>query len=227
MYRINNTTHLNRWGQNNRTLRNRLFNFWFVTYAFILICLISVVSCSNISDSAASGGGTTSGSEVIICTGNVSTTGAVPDNVADILSSALASTSAASSANLSNSGGLISAAGPTVENTYTYFAEATYEGLTTPVTGSFNDTTHPTTFEIALAAGKTWTVTCGIKNAAGDIVLSDSYPDFTPTPANSVMSHTFMLQYNSSGTGSISLVMTADSVITRVMATWYCLFSEN
>ena len=69
---------------------------------------------------------------------------------------------------------LISSAAPTVQNTYTYFAEATYEGLATPVTGSFNNTSNPTEFGIALAAGKTWTITCGIKNAADDIVLSDS-----------------------------------------------------
>ncbi|MCR4627767.1 MAG: hypothetical protein K5640_09000 [Treponema sp.] len=154
------------------------------------------------------------------------------ENVADILSSAVAPTSATSSAGAagSNSGSLISSAAPTVQNTYTYFAEATAanaDGTTSTATGSFNSETNPTEFGIALAAGKSWTITCGIKNAAGDVLLSDSYPSFTPTAANPVISHTFMLQYNSLGTGSISLVMTADSVITRVMATWYCLFSEN
>ncbi len=192
---------------------------------------MTFLSCSNLAGGASdnAGGGTPADSQIILCTGNISTSGAVSENVADILSSAVAPTSATSSAGAagSDSGSLISSAAPTVQNTYTYFAEATYEGLATSVKGSFNSETNPTEFGIALAAGKSWTITCGIKNAAGDVLLSDSYPSFTPTAANPVISHTFMLQYNSLGTGSISLVMTADSVITRVMATWYCLFSEN
>ncbi len=225
MYRINNTTHLNKGGQNSKSLRalNNTSAFFALTLSLAVISM-TFLSCSNLAGGASdnAGGGTPADSQIILCTGNISTSGAVSENVADILSSAVAPTSATSSAGAagSDSVGLISAAAPTVQNTYTYFAEATYEGLATPVTGSFNNTSNPTEFGIALAAGKTWTITCGIKNTEGDIVLSDSYPDFTPTAANPVINHTFMLQFNGSGTGSISLkINRGTSLIEYVTAT--------
>ncbi len=81
-------------------LQNRSFNLRLLILSFFSICLLTVISCSNLAGGSSdnAGGGTPADSQIILCTGNISTSGAVSENVAGILSSAVAPTSAISSA---------------------------------------------------------------------------------------------------------------------------------
>ncbi len=100
--KINNTIRLNRMGQSTKSLR-KLKNKSVLLALALSSAVISMtfLSCSNLAGGASSDnacGGTPADSQIILCTGNISTSGAVSENVAGILSSALAPTSAISSA---------------------------------------------------------------------------------------------------------------------------------
>ncbi len=182
---------------------------------------IAFISCTNFAGS--SGGGNTdtgtSGSNYseIIFRGAVSQSGAVPSELA-----ATAQELAASSQD-----NLLSSAMPVFNTTdYEYFATAQATDGST-VNGTFANTASPL-FEISLAAGKTWTVTCGIRHktqidpATGEkkIALSDSFDnDGNPLTASSpVITHTFYPTPVEGGNGELELSMSVDSSITKVVA---------
>lgn len=182
---------------------------------------IAFISCTNFAGS--SGGGNTdtgtSGSHYseIIFRGAVSQSGAVPSELA-----ATAQEIAASSHD-----NLLSSAMPVFNLTdYEYFATAQATDGST-VNGTFANTASPL-FEISLAAGKTWTVTCGIRHktqvdpATGEkkIALSDSFDnDGNPLTASSpVITHTFYPTPVEGGNGELELSMSVDSSITKVVA---------
>lgn len=102
-----------------------------------------------------------------------------------------------------------------IDSSWTYFATATYGSDT--VSGTFGSGTEARTFEISLATGKTWTITCGIKKGE-TVLLSDTF-SVTTSVDEPAISHTFFVKPGTSGTGVIGLTMTVDSLmITHVTA---------
>ena len=72
-------------------------------------------------------------------------------------------------------------------------------------------------FSMNLAVGKTWRIVCGIRAAGGGSVMEDSY-EFEATEFNPVLSHTFVLAPKKEGSGSVSLLVSADSIVTKAVA---------
>lgn len=102
-----------------------------------------------------------------------------------------------------------------IETNWIYFATATSGSDT--VSGTFGSGTEARTFEISLATGKTWTITCGIKKGE-TVLLSDTF-SVTTSVDEPAISHTFFVKPGTSGTGVIGLTMTVDSLmITHVTA---------
>lgn len=102
-----------------------------------------------------------------------------------------------------------------IDSDWTYFATA-ISGSDT-VSGTFGSGTEARTFEISLATGKTWTITCGIKKGE-TVLLSDTF-SVTTSVDEPAISHTFFVKPGTSGTGVIGLTMTVDSLmITHVTA---------
>lgn len=243
MYQINNTIRLNRSGVGSDDgfqsggksresqrfqrvsvlpLQNRSFYLRLLILSFFSICLLTFLSCSNLADGAASSDGTTSGGELsnqtIIFTGRISSDGAFPLEIAS------ASVTNASQQNLG------SAAFPSLSPStgYSYFVEATDENGNSVPSEKITVNQTSKTFTVPLAAGKTWTITCGVKKTVTSggsgttsvqtVVLQDSYPDFTPSAANPVLNNQiFNLQHVGSGNGSINLTLHADSSIDHVV----------
>lgn len=75
-----------------------------------------------------------------------------------------------------------------IDSDWTYFATATSGSDT--VSGTFGSGTEARTFEIPLATGKTWTITCGIKDEESTL-LSDTF-SVTTSVDEPAISHTFL-----------------------------------
>lgn len=213
------------------------------TFPFIVsFFLLTVLLSCSFDGASTSGGGTAdplTSSNIVYVHGNLgfnsseSEGGALPY---EILSQAQnysysnhAELVSASHASYSN-GSFANSAYPGIDTTSTgdmyYFAEATYDGLSTPVTGSFESGS--SVFTIALEVGHAWTITAGVKKKASagaapadtdKIVMKDSYtPDPILSTTNAVMTHTFVAKpvLVTDGTGNIELSMEADNAISSI-----------
>lgn len=116
---------------------------------------------------------------------------------------------------LNNSESTSRSASYKIDSDWTYFATAT--SGSDSVSGTFGSETAARTFEISLATGKTWTITCGMKKGE-TVLLSDTF-SVTTSVDEPAISHTFFVKPGTSGTGVIGLTMTVDSLmITHVTA---------
>ena len=100
---------------------------------------------------------------------------------------------------------------------YELFATATADGAA-EARGDFGPAELGSrSFSMNLAVGKTWRIVCGIRAAGGGSVMEDSY-EFEATEFNPVLSHTFVLTPKKEGSGSVSLLVSADSIVTKAVA---------
>jgi|GEM_PF-3228616 len=116
--------------------------------------------------------------------------------------------------------GLSKSARPDLDTTsggYELFATATADGAA-EARGDFGPAELGSrSFSMNLAVGKTWRIVCGIRAAGGGSVMEDSY-EFEATEFNPVLSHTFVLAPKKEGSGSVSLLVSADSIVTKAVA---------
>jgi len=101
-----------------------------------------------------------------------------------------------------------------IDSDWTYFATATSGSDT--VSGTFGSGTEARTFEISLATGKIWTITCGIKDEESTL-LSDTF-SVTTSVEEPVISHTFFVKPSAEGKGTINLSMTVPETVKSIKA---------
>lgn len=101
-----------------------------------------------------------------------------------------------------------------IETSWTYFVTATSGNDT--VSGTFGSGTQTRTFEIPLATGKIWTITCGIKDEESTL-LSDTF-SVTTSVEEPVISHTFFVKPSAEGKGTINLSMTVPETVKSIKA---------
>lgn len=102
----------------------------------------------------------------------------------------------------------------TPDSSWTYFVQATSGN--DKVSGTFGTGNASKTFELALAAGKTWTITCGL-NDDEKTLLSDSFTT-TTSIEEPVLSHTFFIKPGTEGNGAIDLTISVPEKVTSIAA---------
>ena len=102
----------------------------------------------------------------------------------------------------------------TPDSSWTYFVQATSGN--DKVSGTFGTGNASKTFELALAAGKTWTITCGL-NDDEKTLLSDSFTT-TTSVEEPVLSHTFFIKPGTEGNGAINLTILVPEKVTSIAA---------
>ncbi len=210
------STHISRVGHSvrnscsTRPVLHPIFTFLFIAFVFSII-----TSCSFEGAATPTGidtSNTPAASNIVYFTGTVDSNGALPADVSNDLESAVSAIS---------SGSIASSAFPSINTTeYEYFAQATYDGLNSPVEGDF--ASGSSTFTIALEIGPSWSITAGIRKKSGHTVVMQSEP-YTPSPVlsatNPVMTHTFTAVPVEGGSGKIELDMTVASSVYSVEST--------
>jgi len=173
--------------------------------SFTLLVLISLLSCSNLSDNLSE-----SGSKEVKLIGSINITGAVPEEIYQV--SKIAGTS-------KNEDGAKAAVPycPAVDDTvYFYFVEAVAQNDGTKKTATVDHSGTSVTFSLPLDQDKTWAVTAGIKKVESGIetiLLSDTVSKKI-SAEDSVLYQDFLIKptQTETGLGLVNLVFEAQEL---------------